>query len=109
MSTASNGMRERSGENGPRSNGKRQSLVEEISGVVGPDVTIDLAAGDVLLKTGEVALLFGSSERSVRDWADAGKLPCIRTLGGHRLFPAKAVVEAMRKASARWSRDSASE
>ena len=51
---------------------------------------------DALLTTGEVAMLFRVSHRAVRCWADAGKLPYIRTLGGHRRFLASAVWEALR-------------
>jgi excisionase family DNA binding protein len=50
---------------------------------------------DALLTTGEVAMLFRVSHRAVRCWADAGKLPYIRTLGGHRRFLASAVWEAL--------------
>ena len=52
---------------------------------------------DALLTTGEVAMLFRVSHRAVRCWADAGKLPYIRTLGGHRRFMASAVWEALRE------------
>jgi excisionase family DNA binding protein len=52
---------------------------------------------DALLTTGEVAMLFRVSHRAVRCWADAGKLPYIRTLGGHRRFMSSAVWEALRE------------
>jgi len=52
---------------------------------------------DALLTTGEVAMLFRVSHRAVRCWADAGKLPYIRTLGGHGRFMASAVWEALRE------------
>lgn len=48
-----------------------------------------------LLTTGEVAMLFRVSHRAVRCWAEAGKLPYIRTLGGHRRFPSSAVWDAL--------------
>ncbi|MFP5224437.1 MAG: helix-turn-helix domain-containing protein [Actinomycetota bacterium] len=51
---------------------------------------------DSLLTTGEVAMLFRVSHRAVRCWADAGKLPYIRTLGGHRRFLSSAVWEALK-------------
>ncbi|QXC59966.1 BldC family transcriptional regulator [Aquihabitans sp. G128] len=41
---------------------------------------------DVLLTPGEVALLFRVTPKTVTRWAEAGKLPAIRTLGGHRRF-----------------------
>lgn len=53
---------------------------------------------DGLLTTGEVAMLFRVSHRAVRCWAEAGKLPYIRTLGGHRRFPSRAVWGALRNA-----------
>lgn len=77
---------------------KRAKLLAELSQAVPHADVIDITGSDVLLKTGEVALLFGTSDRSVREWANAGKLPCVRTLGGHRLFPAAAVMQAMRDA-----------
>lgn len=48
---------------------------------------------DALLTTGEVALLFRVSHRAVRSWADTGRLPYIRTLGGHRRFLGSGVYE----------------
>lgn len=44
-----------------------------------------------LLRTREVALLFQVSERAVTDWARRGRLPSVRTPGGHRRYPATAV------------------
>ena len=44
-----------------------------------------------LLRTREVALLFQVSERAVTDWARRGRLPSVRTPGGHRRYPAAAV------------------
>lgn len=41
---------------------------------------------DVLLRTSEVARRLGVSSRTIRLWADAGKIKCRRTFGGHRLF-----------------------
>jgi excisionase family DNA binding protein len=77
---------------------RRAKLLAELSRAVPHADVADITGSDILLKTGEVALLFGTSDRSVREWANAGKLPCIRTLGGHRLFPAAAVLNAMREA-----------
>ena len=34
----------------------------------------------------EVAAILGVDEKSVRLWADTGRLPCWRTPGGHRRF-----------------------
>ena len=44
-----------------------------------------------LLRTREVAVLFQVSERAVTDWARRGRLPSVRTPGGHRRYPAVAV------------------
>ncbi len=49
-----------------------------------------------LLRTSQVAALLRSSDRTVRSWADAGKLKFVKTLGGRRLFPASAVLSALR-------------
>lgn len=44
-----------------------------------------------LLRTREVARLFQVSERTVASWARRGRLPSVRTPGGHRLYPADEV------------------
>jgi excisionase family DNA binding protein len=44
-----------------------------------------------LLRTSEVALLFRVSERAVTDWARRGRIPSVRTPGGHRRYPAEKV------------------
>ncbi len=55
--------------------------------------TEDLAIDqDKLLTPGEVACLFRVTPKTVTRWAEAGKLPAIRTLGGHRRFPEQAVL-----------------
>lgn len=48
-----------------------------------------------LLRTAEVAALFQVSERAVTDWARKGRLPSVRTPGGHRRYPADAVEELL--------------
>jgi excisionase family DNA binding protein len=48
-----------------------------------------------LLRTREVAVLFQVSERAVTDWAARGRLPSVRTPGGHRRYPAGAVRELL--------------
>ncbi|MEI2697666.1 MAG: BldC family transcriptional regulator [Microthrixaceae bacterium] len=48
---------------------------------------------DELLTPGEVAAMFRVTPKTVTRWAEAGKLPVVRTLGGHRRFPAAAVRE----------------
>lgn len=39
-----------------------------------------------LLTTAEVAAMFQVDPKTVRDWADAGKLSMIQTTGGHRRY-----------------------
>ena len=49
-----------------------------------------------LLRTSDVAALFQVSERTVSEWAKRGQIPCVRTPGGHRRYPAdeiKALLE----------------
>lgn len=41
---------------------------------------------EVLLTPAEVAALFRVDPKTVTRWARAGKLPSIRTLGGHRRY-----------------------
>jgi excisionase family DNA binding protein len=43
------------------------------------------------LRTREVALLFQVSERAVTDWARKGRIPSVRTPGGHRRYPAEPI------------------
>ena len=71
-----------------RSEVERQRLVGELTG--GGAVP----AGR-LLRTREVALLFEVSERAVTDWATKGRIPSIRTPGGHRRYPADAVADML--------------
>lgn len=39
-----------------------------------------------VLSVSEVARKLGVSSQTVRDWADHGKLPAMRTCGGQRIF-----------------------
>jgi excisionase family DNA binding protein len=48
-----------------------------------------------LLTTGQVALVLRTTPRTVRNWADAGRIEAVRTLGGRRLFPVSAVQAAL--------------
>ncbi len=73
-----------------KSGTERQRLVQEL--VRGIDA--DSLSGR-LLRTREVALLFEVSERAVTDWATRGRIPSIRTPGGHRRYPAEAVARLL--------------
>jgi excisionase family DNA binding protein len=63
----------------PDRSGASASYREPVAGV--PD--FDDAR---LLTSGDVAELFRVQPKTVRQWANAGKLPSIRTLGGHRRY-----------------------
>lgn len=49
------------------------------------------AAPEELLTPGEVAQLFRVNPKTVTRWAAMGRLTVVRTLGGHRRFPASQV------------------
>lgn len=51
---------------------------------------------DELLTPAEVAKMFGVDPKTVTRWAKAGKLPAIRTLGGHRRYRASDVRRLLR-------------
>jgi excisionase family DNA binding protein len=53
-----------------------------------PHTTGGPAAVDSLLTPSEVAALFRVDPKTVTRWAKAGRVDCIRTLGGHRRYPA---------------------
>jgi excisionase family DNA binding protein len=48
-----------------------------------------------LLRCADVAVLFGVSAKTVTRWSRAGRLPCIRTLGGHRRYQADVVLRVL--------------
>lgn len=52
-----------------------------------------------LMSPGEVASAFRVDPKTVTRWAKAGKLNCIRTLGGHRRYR-RAEVDVLLKESA---------
>lgn len=47
-----------------------------------------------LMTPAEVAALFRVDPKTVARWADSGKIPSIRTLGGHRRFRRSDVLSA---------------
>jgi excisionase family DNA binding protein len=49
----------------------------------------------------EVAAMFQVNPTTVARWADTGKLPCMRTPGGHRRFPAAQVRALLEKHESR--------
>lgn len=59
-----------------------------IAPAVPPRSTSDKRAADQhhLLRSHEVAVMFDVTERTVINWAAAGKLPSLRTMGGHLRF-----------------------
>jgi excisionase family DNA binding protein len=42
--------------------------------------------------TGDVAQFYGVTRKTVRAWADAGKIPGRRTLGGHWRFVSREIL-----------------
>ena len=73
-----------------KSETERQRLTQELEIGVQAETL-----GGRLLRTREVALLFEVSERAVTDWATKGRIPSIRTPGGHRRYPADAVAHLL--------------
>ena len=49
-------------------------------------MTRTVPQAESLLSPSEVATLFRVDPKTVTRWAQAGKLTCIRTLGGHRRY-----------------------
>jgi excisionase family DNA binding protein len=49
------------------------------------------------LRAAEAAALLNVSPKTVSRWAKEGRIPCIRTLGGHRRFPREAVERLARE------------
>lgn len=50
---------------------------------------------DELLTPAEVAAIFRVDPKTVTRWSQAGKLPCIQTLGGHRRYRRSEVEAAL--------------
>jgi excisionase family DNA binding protein len=75
---------------------EREQLVRELYGTDAVPEALD----GRLLRTREVALLFQVSERAVTDWATKGRIPSVRTPGGHRRYPAHLVRQLLNDARA---------
>ena len=56
-----------------------------------------MAGEEKLLTPSEVAEAFGVDPKTVTRWAQAGRIPAIRTLGGHRRYR-ESVVRALLEA-----------
>jgi len=54
-----------------------------------------MSAQDDLMTPAEVAQAFRVDVKTVSRWAQEGRLPCIRTLGGHRRYPREEVLRLM--------------
>ena len=54
-----------------------------------------MANSDELMTPSEVAQLFRVDAKTVSRWAQEGKLPFIRTLGGHRRYPRDEVMRLL--------------
>ncbi|MEX2294288.1 MAG: helix-turn-helix domain-containing protein [Acidimicrobiales bacterium] len=74
----------------------REALLAELTGDGGSPSSLR----GRLLRTREVALLFQVSERAVTDWARRGRVPSVRTPGGHRRYPADEVFALLRRSEA---------
>ncbi|MGI8751118.1 MAG: helix-turn-helix domain-containing protein [Acidimicrobiales bacterium] len=65
---------------------RRRDLLNDLYGA-----DVPASIGGQLLRTVDVARLFQVSERTVSEWARQGRIPSVRTPGGHRRYPADQV------------------
>jgi len=54
---------------------------------------------DTTLSTKEVAALLNVTETTIKRWAGEGKIPCVKTLGGHRKFSMNEIIQFAEKNS----------
>jgi excisionase family DNA binding protein len=54
-------------------------------------VGAELYAGNKHLRAAEAAAIMQVSPKTISRWAKEGKLPFVRTLGGHRRYPETAL------------------
>lgn len=66
---------------------KRTTLLHELFPAAGAPPRVESR----FLRTREVAILFEVSERAVTDWARKGRIPSVRTPGGHRRYPTEPI------------------
>jgi excisionase family DNA binding protein len=60
---------------------------------------------ELILSSGDIAMLFGVSPATVRGWADNGRLKSFRTPGRHRRFGSNQILEFLDSERARIIRD----
>lgn len=48
---------------------------------------------EAYLKTGEAAKVLGVHHSTLKEWANSGKVPTIKTLGGHNRYPESIIKE----------------
>jgi excisionase family DNA binding protein len=82
---------------------KRDLLLAELFG----EGSVPPILAGRLLRTREVAQLFQVSERTVAEWARRGRIPSVRTPGGHRLYPAEEVRKLLMASDGRGAATSA--
>lgn len=59
-----------------------------------PDLHVPVPSrAEALLRPGEVARLLRVTPKTVARWADEGRIPSIKTAGGHNRYPAHAVYQ----------------
>lgn len=76
------------------SDASRKALLSRLFGEEG----VPAALSNELLRTRDVARAFQVSERTVAEWARRGRIPSVRTPGGHRLYPADKIRDLLRDA-----------
>jgi excisionase family DNA binding protein len=62
-----------------------------VSDILEQRMSANLSNPEELLTPSEVAALFRVDPKTVTRWAKAGKLSCVKTLGGHRRYLASEV------------------
>src|ERR1700758_2357126 len=76
----------------PTSEAEREALLARLFGAE----AVPSPLSTELLRTRDVARAFQVSERTIAEWARRGRIPSVRTPGGHRLYPAERIREILR-------------